>query len=136
MRRQAIASGMPLARLRKMVAFERFLARLVAAQPDAWVLKGGLALQFRLMAHWEGIRSEKLSDALQAIFTARATHLLPQQMPHPPASWAKSFRRLSQQVGLEFSSLEEAAQAMHRFLDPVLGGQAAPRWNPLHRQWE
>lgn len=48
LRQQALTSGMPLARLRKMVAFERFLARLVTAQPDAWVLKGGLALQLRL----------------------------------------------------------------------------------------
>ncbi|MGB9640188.1 MAG: hypothetical protein ACPL4H_04700 [Anaerolineales bacterium] len=51
LRQQAIASSTPLARLRKMVAFERFLARLIATQPDAWVLKGGLALQFRPGRH-------------------------------------------------------------------------------------
>jgi hypothetical protein len=34
--------------LRKMVAFDRFLARLVADAPDRWILKGGLALQLRL----------------------------------------------------------------------------------------
>lgn len=45
---KAKATGLPLVRLRKMVAFDRFLARLVAAQPDAWALKGGLALQLRL----------------------------------------------------------------------------------------
>ncbi len=48
LRQRSLTSGTPLVRLRKMVAFERFLARLVTAQPDAWVLKGGLALQFRL----------------------------------------------------------------------------------------
>jgi hypothetical protein len=37
-----------LVRLRKLVAFDRFLARLVQAQPDAWILKGGLALQLRM----------------------------------------------------------------------------------------
>jgi len=41
-------SGMPLNRLRKLVAFDRFLARLVHDQPDDWVLKGGFALQLRL----------------------------------------------------------------------------------------
>jgi hypothetical protein len=41
-------SGTPLVRLRKLVAFDRFLARMVNAQPDSWVLKGGLALQLRL----------------------------------------------------------------------------------------
>lgn len=48
LKRTAINSGMPLVRLRKMVAFDRFLARLVSTQPDTWVLKGGLALQMRL----------------------------------------------------------------------------------------
>jgi hypothetical protein len=45
---KAKATGLPLVRLRKMVVFDRFLARLVTAQPDAWALKGGLALQLRL----------------------------------------------------------------------------------------
>lgn len=37
-----------LSRLRKRVAFERLLARLVAVAPDAWVLKGGFALELSL----------------------------------------------------------------------------------------
>jgi hypothetical protein len=32
-----------------MVAFDRFLARLVQLQPDRWVLKGGFAIQLRLV---------------------------------------------------------------------------------------
>lgn len=273
LRRQSVASGTPLARLRKMVAFERFLARLVAAEPDAWALKGGLALQFRLgeraratqdidlllrlslptteihqrlvsaalrdvgdwftfevarpereaelrfpvrslldgrlfeafhvdvgmgdplfepvemltapplltfagispasipsyplsqqiaekvhvltrqyasgessrvrdwvdillMAHWEGLRSETLRRALQATFETRATHPLPPQTPTPPASWARPFRRLCEQTGLDYASLEESVQAMRRFLDPVLSGQPAERWSPIRWQWE
>lgn len=38
----------PLVRLRKLVVFDRFLARLVYAHPGHWLLKGGLALQWRL----------------------------------------------------------------------------------------
>ena len=41
-------TGMPHTRLRKMIAFDRFLARLIQHQPDNWVLKGGFALQLRL----------------------------------------------------------------------------------------
>ena len=48
LRDKSLASGLPLVRLRKMVAFDRLLARLVRSQPDQWVLKGGLALQLRL----------------------------------------------------------------------------------------
>jgi len=51
LRAESLDTGAPLVRLRKMVAFERFLARLIADQPKAWLLKGGLALQWRLGAH-------------------------------------------------------------------------------------
>lgn len=43
-------SGLGIARLRKRVAFELFLRRLVAVAPDRWVLKGALALDFRFHA--------------------------------------------------------------------------------------
>ena len=39
-----------LVRLLKSVAFDRLLARLFAVAPDRWVLKGGLALDYRLGA--------------------------------------------------------------------------------------
>lgn len=42
--------GIPLVRLRKLVAFDRLLARLIQVQPETWVMKGGLALQLRLGA--------------------------------------------------------------------------------------
>lgn len=37
-----------LARLRRLVAFERFLVRLALRDPSPWILKGGVALEFRL----------------------------------------------------------------------------------------
>src|SRR5712691_4689536 len=45
---EAARAGLPLARLRKQVAFELFLRRLVAVAPNLWVLKGALALELRL----------------------------------------------------------------------------------------
>lgn len=46
--RESLQSGVPLVRMRKMIAFDRFLARLFQIQPDQWVVKGGLALQLRV----------------------------------------------------------------------------------------
>jgi predicted nucleotidyltransferase component of viral defense system len=48
-RLQAISKekGIDLQRVRRKVAFERFLARLFAMQPYPWVLKGGYALEVR-----------------------------------------------------------------------------------------
>jgi predicted nucleotidyltransferase component of viral defense system len=45
---EAERTGLSLTRLRKRVAFELFLRRLAQVAPDRWVLKGALALDFRL----------------------------------------------------------------------------------------
>jgi len=48
-RSRSLETGIPLVRLRKTVAFDRFLARLIRLQPDRWILKGGFAIQLRLV---------------------------------------------------------------------------------------
>jgi hypothetical protein len=50
LRAQAQATGRSLQRLRRIVTFDRLLARLLTVAPDRWVLKGALALDFRLGA--------------------------------------------------------------------------------------
>ena len=47
-RQQSLEGGQPLTRLRKIVAFDRFLARLAKKEPEAWIVQGGFALQLRL----------------------------------------------------------------------------------------
>lgn len=41
-------TGISLDRLRRRVMFERIIARIQAAEPGRWVLKGGMALEVRL----------------------------------------------------------------------------------------
>jgi len=41
-------TGIDLQRVRRKVAFERFLARLFSKQPYPWILKGGYSLEVRL----------------------------------------------------------------------------------------
>jgi predicted nucleotidyltransferase component of viral defense system len=65
--------GVGLARLRKRVVFERLLARLHAVAPDAWVLKGGFALELRLGAQ---ARTTKDIDVDWAIDEDEAVELL------------------------------------------------------------
>ncbi|HEY7953107.1 MAG TPA: nucleotidyl transferase AbiEii/AbiGii toxin family protein [Solirubrobacteraceae bacterium] len=57
LRNEAATSGVPVMRLRKRVAFERFLARLTLATPNRWVLKGAFALDLRL-----GLRTRTTKD--------------------------------------------------------------------------
>ncbi len=65
--------GVGLTRLRKRVVFERLLARLHAVAPDAWVLKGGFALELRLGAK---ARTTKDIDVDWAIGEGEAVGLL------------------------------------------------------------
>ena len=60
---EAATTGLGLARLRKRVAFELFLRRLVAVTPDRWVLKGALALDFRFHATSRPTRDMDLGRA-------------------------------------------------------------------------
>ena len=75
LRTSSIQRGVSLVRLRKMVAFDRFLDRLIRYQPDQWVVKGGLALQLRLR---ERARTTKDIDVrvttqIQAVYPALKT---------------------------------------------------------------
>jgi hypothetical protein len=44
----ASEAGIPLLRLRKLVVFDRLMARLMAVAPNRWILKGAVALHFRV----------------------------------------------------------------------------------------
>lgn len=57
LRAQSHEDGVSLLRLRKRVAFERFLARLVVAAPERWLLKGAFALELRF-----GLQSRMTKD--------------------------------------------------------------------------
>lgn len=62
----AHAAGVDLQRIRKQVAFERFLARLFREEHSPWILKGGHAMELRL----------KIARATQDIDLFVKTHTL------------------------------------------------------------
>ena len=65
-----IKNEIPLTRLRKIIAFDRFIARLLKYDPSNWVLKGGLALELRL-----GDRARTTKDMdLLAFYKVKEIH--------------------------------------------------------------
>jgi len=124
---RSLASNIPLVRLRKTVAFDRFLARLENLQPGKWILKGGFAIQLRLA---DQARTTKDIDVL-----ARKTHELPPNIPNPPAQWSKPFRKFTSDVLLQYQSLAEANLAFKHFLDPVIGKDNITLWDPSLWRW-
>lgn len=77
----ARAGGRPVGRGRKLVAFTRMLARLEHAAPDAWMLKGGFALELRLGGQARATRdvdidwATSLDEATDALVEAAALDL-------------------------------------------------------------
>lgn len=61
LRDAARQTDVPLVRLRKLVVFERLLARLLAVAPDRWLLKGAVALDLRLGARSRATRDMDLA---------------------------------------------------------------------------
>ena len=59
--------------MRKLIAFDRLLARLLYTEPEAWVLKGGLALQLRL---GQRARTTKDMDVMWRLSAADLHQLL------------------------------------------------------------
>jgi len=276
LRGHSLGTGLPLIRLRKLVAFDRLLARLLAAGPEAWVLKGGFALQIRFgvgsrttkdldlllrganLPAWDMLRqaaaldlgdwfgfeigspqsepiedqpegqrfsvrslldgrnfeafyvdvgmgdpileppevvetpdllgfaglppvpfptypltqqiaeklhaytrirhgaeytrvrdlvdilliagrsrfdARRLASAIEATFSARSTHLLPDRLPDPPSKWESSFRSSARELGLEWSDLGAATEAAQGFLNPILKGNRAGEWDPAAWSW-
>ena len=99
--------GTPLVRLRKLVAFDRFLARLLRAEPDTWVLKGGLALQLRL-----GSRARTTKDMDVMCRRLAPTHLHQLLTTAAALDLADWFRFTVEQPAIE---LETVAGGGRRF---------------------
>ena len=81
LRKMSIEQVISIVRLRKQVAFERFMARLITFQDKAWVLKGGLAMQLRLGSQARTtmdidlLKTSKTGDILRTMRQAAALDL-------------------------------------------------------------
>lgn len=81
LRRAARSQGRPLNRIRTLLVMERFLARMVATEPDAFLLKGGLALELRLAR----ARTTRDVDVLARGSKDHAVHLVEQAAARRPS---------------------------------------------------
>lgn len=79
--------------------------------------------------------SSKLRWAIQATFRARGTHGVPNKLPEPPAKLAGSYKKLARELNLPWPAIKEAGKAAAQFLDPVLQGTAARRWDASAWKW-
>ncbi len=88
-----------------------------------------------LMSGLAGFDFDRLREAVVRVFEARATHELPTSLPAPPREWARPYRVLAEEVGLDPDRL-----AGHRlaaaFLDPIVANTPdLARWDAEAIEW-
>ena len=88
-----------------------------------------------LIAEHMTINGLALRTAIQATFTAQGAGEPPPSLPAPPPSWALTFRKLADEVGLSCTTLVEADQAARHCIDPILSGTTQGVWSPERRSW-
>jgi hypothetical protein len=80
------------------------------------------------------LNAARLRSALVGIFEGRRQHGLPGRLPPPPTEWAVPYRKLAKEVALDPDLRTGYLQAA-AFLDPVLAGRTAGRWDPQKALW-
>lgn len=56
-----------------------------------------------------------LFEAVTDVFATRATHLVPEELPSPPAAWAGDYERFATEIALEAATLDVAHQRLTEF---------------------
>lgn len=88
-----------------------------------------------IIARLGEISGVQMRQAIAATFQAREAEI-PLQFPTPPASWAKHFTRIREEMELEDYSISAAAEAVEAFLNPVLGEQTLGAWAAEEWAWK
>ncbi|MGH3005682.1 MAG: nucleotidyl transferase AbiEii/AbiGii toxin family protein [Gaiellaceae bacterium] len=88
-----------------------------------------------LMSELASFDFDRLREAVIRVFEERATHEVPAALPAPPLDWARPYRVLAAEVGLDPNP-----SAGHRlaaaFLDPVVAGDTnARQWDASKAEW-
>jgi predicted nucleotidyltransferase component of viral defense system len=89
-----------------------------------------------LMSELADYDFDRLREAVLSVFETRATHELPASLPAPPREWARSYRALADEVGLDPDPLAGHHLAA-AFLDPVVADALGlARWDAQAVQWQ
>ncbi|MCP3937199.1 MAG: nucleotidyl transferase AbiEii/AbiGii toxin family protein [Actinomycetia bacterium] len=119
--RQAATGDQDLARRRRTVAFDRFLARLAVREGDTWILKGGAALEFRMP---DRARATRDIDLALTDSVDPADQLLDDLEPDPFGDYF-SFRVTRRR---ELSEAPDRGVVTRLSLDALLGGRVFERF--------
>jgi hypothetical protein len=88
-----------------------------------------------LISQLADFRAGRLRQVVEEVFTTRATHELLTQLPAPPSQWARPYRRLATEVGVDPDPRHGHAHVA-RLLDPLFAGISREhRWDREALAW-
>lgn len=89
------------------------------------------------MAAIDEVAADDLVRSVEATFSARGTHPVPQALPDPPPDWQRQYATLAgESPTAPTLDLSRAVQLARGMWDPVLGGRVAGhRWHPDAHSW-
>jgi len=88
-----------------------------------------------LMSELAPFEFGRLREVIVRLFDARATHKLPASVPAPASEWARPYRALAEEVGLDPDPIV-GHHLTAAFLDPVLAGELdLSRWDAHMLRW-
>lgn len=81
------------------------------------------------------LSSKTLIRAIEATFSSRNTHSIPEEFGVVPASWRIPYRSIAVDVDLPFQNLDRAVVAANQFINPVLFDHADLIWKAVAWKW-
>jgi predicted nucleotidyltransferase component of viral defense system len=88
-----------------------------------------------LISQLADFQAWRLRQVIEEVFATRATHELPAQLPPPPSQWARPYRTLATEVGVNPDPRHGHGQVA-RLLDPLFAGISPEhRWNREALAW-
>jgi hypothetical protein len=86
--------------------------------------------ELALLASAQSLDARSLQEAMRETFALRATHMLPDHVPDPPAAWLTHYAAFARAERLPWADLDAVSDAVHTFLDPLLAGDLDATWDP------
>ncbi|HRI72024.1 MAG TPA: nucleotidyl transferase AbiEii/AbiGii toxin family protein [Polyangium sp.] len=75
-----------------------------------------------------------LRNTVEATFTFRSSHSMPNSLPAPPTSWISRYADLARENALPWPTIDNVFERASTFLNPVLAGSSGT-WNPDSWSW-
>lgn len=84
---------------------------------------------------FESVDARRLRNEIASTFARRGTHPVPDELPAPPADWARAYAEEAKAVGIPPGLAHGHRLVAATWLNPVLQGTAMGAWQPMREAW-